>query len=61
MNITGQIAFDPAAFIVVGTATFFLEFSADFEAIEKELAHIVPDAFKVFDKLLIIRHDIAFL
>ncbi len=61
MDISGQVALDPAAFIVVGAAAFFPELTADLKAVEEKLPHIIPDAFKIFDKLLIVGHGTAFL
>ena len=61
MDIAREIALNPAALIVIGTPAFLSKFTADLKAVEKELAHIVSDAFKIFDKLLIVGHDAAFL
>ena len=48
-DIISQIILDSPALIVVGPAAFCGKFAADLEAVEKELAHIVSDAVKVFD------------
>ena len=52
MNIGGQIIFDPSPLIVIGAGTFVLKFGPDLEAIEKKLAHIIPDFIKVFNGFL---------
>ena len=41
VDISGQVALDPAAFIVVGAAALSLEITPDFETIEKKGTHIV--------------------
>ena len=61
MDITGQITLDPPPLIVVGASALFPKFPAYLKAVEKELPHIIPDVFKIFDKLLIVGHDAAFL
>ena len=57
MHIRRQIILDPPPFIVIGAAALLAEFPPDLEAIEKKLAHIVPDAVKIFDELLKNGHE----
>ena len=57
MHIRRQIILDPPPFIVIGAAALLAEFAPDLEAIEKKLAHIVPDAVKIFDELLKTGHE----
>ncbi len=49
LGIAGKPAFNPAAFVIVGAGTFLPVVAAAFVAVDKELAHIVPDAVEIFN------------
>ena len=61
MDISGQVALDPAAFIVVGAAAFLTQQKSDHKSVVEKLAQIIQDALKIFFKLLIVGHGTAFL
>ena len=52
-HIITQPAFNAAALVIIGAGAFLRELIAAFKTVHIEFAHIVPNAFKVFDQLAV--------